>query len=103
MILIQDAIDAINCVRDDAIVVGTMTPNRYWASVSDNSDLDLPIFGAMGKASSVALGLALSKSLTELHDGTLSLEREPGVGTTVTLRFPSERTLVTQPRLPLHL
>ena len=49
------------------------------------------------------LGLALSKSLTELHGGTLSLESEPGVGTTVTLRFLPERTLVIQPRLPLHL
>jgi len=49
------------------------------------------------------LGLALSKSLTELHGGTLSLESEPGVGTTVTLRFLPECTLVTQPRLPLHL
>ena len=48
------------------------------------------------------LGLALSKSLTELHGGKLSLESEPGVGTTVTLRFPPERALVAQPRLPLH-
>ena len=48
------------------------------------------------------LGLALSKSLTEPHGGTLSLESKPSVGTTVTLRFPPERTLVTQPRLPLH-
>ncbi len=49
------------------------------------------------------LGLALSKSLTELHGGKLSLESKPGVGTTVTLRFPPERALVAQPRLPLHL
>ncbi|MCH7937749.1 MAG: HAMP domain-containing histidine kinase [Proteobacteria bacterium] len=49
------------------------------------------------------LGLALSKSLTELHGGKLSLESEPGVGTTVTLRFPPERALVAQPRLPLNL
>ena len=49
------------------------------------------------------LGLALSKSLTELHGGTLSLESKPSVGTTVTLRFLPECTLVTQPRLPLHL
>ena len=48
------------------------------------------------------LGLALSKSLTELHGGKLSLESKPGVGTTVTLRFPPERALVNQPRLPLH-
>jgi two-component system cell cycle sensor histidine kinase PleC len=34
------------------------------------------------------LGLALSKSLTELHGGTLSLESKPSVGTTVTLGFP---------------
>jgi signal transduction histidine kinase len=48
------------------------------------------------------LGLALSKSLTELHGGKLSLESKPGVGTTVTLRFPPERALVTQPQLPLR-
>jgi hypothetical protein len=33
----------------------------------------------------------------------MSLESEPGVGTRVTLRFLPECTLVTQPRLPLHL
>ena len=47
-----DAIKAINAARDDAIVVGTMTPNRYWDAVSEKPDLDLPVFGAMGKASS---------------------------------------------------
>ncbi len=47
------------------------------------------------------LGLALSKSLTELHGGSLSLESEPGSGTTVTLRFPPERALVIEPQLPL--
>ena len=47
------------------------------------------------------LGLSLSKSLTELHGGEFSLESEPGVGTTVTLRFPPERALVLEPKLPL--
>ena len=61
MILSSDAVIAINRERQDSIVVSTMTPNRYWESVSDNVDLDLPIFGAMGKASSVALGLALAR------------------------------------------
>ena len=56
-----DAIRAINRERGQAIVVNTMTPNRYWTAVSGNPDLDLPIFGGMGKASSVALGLALAR------------------------------------------
>ncbi len=38
------------------------------------------------------LGLTLAKSLTELHGGTLNLSSELGVGTTVTLSFPPERT-----------
>ena len=61
MISSDDAVRAINELRGDAVVVGTMTPNRYWEAVSDRRDLDLPIFGGMGKASSVALGIALSR------------------------------------------
>ena len=61
MISSLDAANAISQVREDAIVVSTMTPNRYWDAVSKNKDLDLPIFGAMGKASSVALGIALAQ------------------------------------------
>ena len=61
MISSLDAVKAIARERGDAIVVSTMTPDRYWDSVTQNADLDLPIFGAMGKASSVALGIALAQ------------------------------------------
>ena len=61
MIPAFEAIKAINRKRKNEIVVGTMTPNRYWELISDNPDMDLPIFGAMGKASSVGLGLAIAK------------------------------------------
>ena len=37
------------------------------------------------------LGLPLTKSLVELHGGSLDLQSEVGVGTTVTVRFPAER------------
>ncbi len=39
------------------------------------------------------LGLALAKSLMERHGGTLSIESEIGIGTTVTVTFPPERTI----------
>lgn len=38
------------------------------------------------------LGLPITKSLAEIHGGTLILESEPGVGTTVTVRMPAWRT-----------
>ncbi len=43
------------------------------------------------------LGLPLVKALTELHGGTVGIESELDKGTTVTIRFPPERTLA--PRL----
>jgi PAS domain S-box-containing protein len=39
------------------------------------------------------LGLPLAKAMMELHDGSLTLESEEGVGTTVTITFPRERAL----------
>jgi len=45
----------------DAIVVATMTANYEWPQVSNKQDLDLMFSGAMGKASSLGLGLALAR------------------------------------------
>ena len=42
------------------------------------------------------MGLPLTKALVELHGGTLELDSEIGVGTTVTLRFPAERVMHAQ-------
>lgn len=39
------------------------------------------------------LGLPLSKRLIELHEGTLEIESEPGLGTTVRIEFPPARVL----------
>jgi signal transduction histidine kinase len=43
------------------------------------------------------LGLPLSRRLMELHDGTLQLTSTPGVGTTVSLWFPSARLVPSPP------
>ena len=58
MINSYDAIEAISEVRGNAIVVSIMTPNRYFEKLSKNKDLDLPVFGAMGKASNIELGIS---------------------------------------------
>ena len=94
MISSLDAAKAINSERGDAVVVSTMTPNRYWESVSDRTDLDLPIFGAMSKASSVGLGLALArpdKKVVVLDgDGALLMN----LGTLVTIAGMQPENLV---------
>ena len=45
----------------------------------------------------IGLGLPLTKSLIELHGGTMEIASEPGVGTIVTARFPAERFRAAAP------
>ena len=61
MMSMNDALRLIEERRDDAVVVPTMTASRGWQEVSHSESLDLPVGGAMGKASSMALGLCLAR------------------------------------------
>ncbi|MCH8926631.1 MAG: hypothetical protein IH924_10960 [Proteobacteria bacterium] len=45
------------------------------------------------KYEGTGLGLPLTKSLVELHGGSLDLQSRLGVGTTVTVRLPEERVV----------
>ena len=94
MIPCYEAVKALNDVREDAIVVGTMTPLRYWEKMSTKPDLDLPIFGGMGKASSVALGLALARPNQKVvcidGDGSLLMN----LGSLVTIAGQQPKNLV---------
>ena len=44
------------------------------------------------------LGLALTKSFIEAHDGSLELRSKVGEGTVVSLRFPPQRVIESPPR-----
>ena len=48
-----------------------------------------------GRFGGTGLGLSICRDLIALHDGSLSIDSEPGRGTTVTIRFPAAR--VRQP------
>lgn len=55
-----DALRVLAQYRKDEVVLATMTADQIWARVSSHP-LDLPAMGSMGKASSLALGLALAR------------------------------------------
>ena len=48
------------------------------------------------KYEGTGLGLPLTKSLVELSSGSMDLQSEVGVGTTVTVRFPPERIVAAE-------
>ena len=69
----------------------------------DEIPLELEHFGQVQNRAGLAregtgLDLTLSKKFIELHDGSLAVESEMNVGTTVTARFPKCRVLKTKKR-----
>jgi thiamine pyrophosphate-dependent acetolactate synthase large subunit-like protein len=61
MISVHTALRAISKRRGDAVVVTTMMTAREWPPVTTRQELDLPLAGCMGKASSLGLGIALAR------------------------------------------
>ena len=49
------------------------------------------------KYEGTGLGLPITKSLTELHGGSLVIKSAPGVGTSVTVHLPSSRVFRQSP------
>ena len=58
------AIDTFRVVLDhseDAVVIVCQEGRQVWESITDDYDLYIPFVGAMGKGSSVGLGVALAR------------------------------------------
>ena len=90
MIRNSDLMEVLSSHRGDAIVMSTMTATRSWTAASDSEALDLPLGGAMGKTSSVALGLALAQPDRKVIvlDGDGSLEMNLGTLATIAGKAP---------------
>ncbi len=90
MIEMADALRLIEERRDGALVVSTMTGTQGWNAVTSNEAIDLPMGGAMGKASSLALGLCLARPDKRiiLIDGDGSLLMNLGALVTVAGSMP---------------
>ncbi len=59
----MDTVDALKVLaqyRKNEVVIPAMTSNQTWQTISSH-ELDLPLSGCMGKASSLALGLAIAR------------------------------------------
>ena len=56
-----EAVRAIAAARTNQVVVTTMTAIFQWDEVVGDDPLHLPLIGCMGKASSLALGIALAR------------------------------------------
>ena len=57
----QSALRVLTEVRTDEIVVLSESNRQDWPPISTRPDLDIPITGSMGKASSFGLGVALAR------------------------------------------
>lgn len=56
----KDALAELAGRRSDELVLAPFTGALVWQDLSSSPELDLPFWGAMGKASSTGLGLALA-------------------------------------------
>ncbi|PKB64704.1 MAG: hypothetical protein BZY80_02000 [SAR202 cluster bacterium Io17-Chloro-G2] len=94
MINNTEAVKVIDSKRGDAVFVATMNANNVsfgLPTVTSNEKLDFPISGAMSKASSVGLGLALAQPQRKVVvlDGDGSLLMNLGSMVTVSNKAPT--------------
>ena len=61
MIVGTRALEMLSEHRTNEVVVTTMSSARVWPTVTTRPDLDIPLKGCMGKASSMGLGIALAR------------------------------------------
>ena len=89
-----DALRLLSQQRKDQVVITTMSSNYDWNQVAQTDDRYVPVSGAMGKASSIGLGIALARPDIGVWvfdgDGSLLMN----LGTLVTIATSAPKNLV---------
>ena len=80
--------DAIFIVRDEGIGISEHNKNKIFESFYHNPTASL---NADGIEKSTGIGLSLTKSLVQIHRGTIDVESVVGKGSTFTVRIPISR------------
>ena len=93
--LVKNAIEALDQTNNPKIILrGTYTENAVLLEVSDNGPgiipeaidrIFVPFFTT--KKTGSGIGLALSRQIMQMHNGTLTVQSVPDVNTTFTLKF----------------
>lgn len=104
--LLSNSIKFTSAGGEVSVIAGINGNGVIAISVADNglgiAANDIPIilepFGQVGDSHTrgyqgTGLGLPLTRSLVELHGGELGIDSELGVGTTVSVQFPAQRTI----------
>ncbi len=89
----QEAVKVIDANRGDSVIIATMNANNVrfgLPTVTTQEKLDMPVSGAMGKASNVGLGLALAQPSRKVIvlDGDGSLLMNLGAMVTLANKTP---------------
>ncbi|GAB3393154.1 hypothetical protein GCM10027568_21630 [Humibacter soli] len=92
--------------RDDDTVVITVADTGRGISKADQARLFDRFFRARDAREDaiqgVGLGLTIVKTIVEAHDGTISVQSEPGHGSTFTVRLPMRAEGSPLPTLPME-
>jgi phosphonopyruvate decarboxylase len=90
MIAGMRALEMLSEHRTNEVVITTMSTARTWPTMSSRPDLDYPLRGCMGKASSIGLGIALARPDVRVLvlDGDGSLLMNLGALVTVASQAP---------------
>ncbi len=84
----QDQSGVTICVRDTGIGISPRDLERVMMPFEQGGQRVL-----RKEHEGVGLGLPITKSLMELHGGTLSIDSQEGKGTTVCVHFPASRVM----------